>query len=616
MDVSCRIIQHVIYPTAAYSEGSAPTNLPSRGGENAAANTIGWQDSRLHPTNRIDSLDLLDKPLWRMDGSTGLGKQYFVVPLFIPGISPMRLDVFIYDNAMYPQDLREQLDLDVAFHTKEAPRLRRLGISKHILRILQFHTQDGGELAPDVVRELYARGPFGSRIMIENLSADVRACKVRVYGNHALEGDLLSYQELRGIWRRGDGDEQSMTPPRVSIQDLELVQQLYDSISLVRFKTHNGKEPPTAESSFFVLKSVTSEVKYLYHELHALLFLIPPGANVIGRPTHIVTKKCLFGAKNAVVGFVLPFHPTGSLRDVLPVRRIHGTLSSRDQLRWARQIGEALQSVQGKGVFYPDLRLDNVILSNAEDAILVDFEQRGVWCDFSAPEVNFFEYVRLLACDDADGDFTIPDDMRERYRQVLAGCRPDWSWDWLERIRSETKYSKPDKSYNIAWLCLTEREQEAATVYMLGRVLWCIFEGVSAPHRGAFWQSYRWEPDVEFPNFRRTPVAVRGLLQRCFRFGDVPVEEPCRFVRLGSRMYMKKKSADGSDDEYLLSAENLEEDARVFWRRRLEETNDWIRDRRTRLAAGDADETFGRPSLAMIVKELAALEAQLAPGDD
>jgi len=361
---------------------------------------------------------------------------------------------------------------------------------------------------------------------------------------------------------------------------------------------------------------VTSEVRYLYHELHALLYLIPPGPNVIGKPTHIVTKQCLFGAKNAVVGFILPFHPIGSLRDILPALGLHGRLELRDQLRWARQIATALQSIWESGIFYPDLRLDNTLLSRAGDVILVDFEQRGVWCGFSSPEVNFFDYVHLLASDDPDGDFAIPDDTRERYRQVLAGCREDWDWEWLERTMGETKYSKPDKSYNIAWLCLTKREQEASMVYMLGRLLWCVFEGVSAPHRGSFWQSYRLEPDVEFPNFRRTPEALRGLLRSCFRFGSAPAEEPDRFARLGSRLYMKKKAARGSDADYVLSAENLQADAREFWHHKLAETDDWIRERSRRLATGDADETFGRPSLATVAQELSALEVRLASDDD
>ena len=42
---------------------------------------------------------------------------------------------------------------------------------------------------------------------------------------------------------------------------------------------------------------------------------------------------------------------------------------------------------------------------------MVDFEQRGVWCEFAAPEVNAIDYIRHLAVDEE-----IPGRIRERIR--------------------------------------------------------------------------------------------------------------------------------------------------------------------------------------------------------
>ena len=79
-------------------------------------------------------------------------------------------------------------------------------------------------------------------------------------------------------------------------------------------------------------------------------------------------------------------------------------------------------------------------------------------------------------------------------------------------------YSWPTLGYNIPWSCLTKTEQEACEVYMLGRVMWCIFEARSAPQRAAglavvplgnLWSS--------FQVTRCTPQPIRDLIDRCTR---------------------------------------------------------------------------------------------------
>lgn len=42
-------------------------------------------------------------------------------------------------------------------------------------------------------------------------------------------------------------------------------------------------------------------------------------------------------------------------------------------------------------------------------------------------------------------------------------------------------YDNPDHGYYNTWASLSSPEQEAAEVFMLGKVLWCIFEGVISP---------------------------------------------------------------------------------------------------------------------------------------
>ncbi|OAA68490.1 Protein kinase-like domain protein [Niveomyces insectorum RCEF 264] len=668
MDLSFRAIHSVVHPTAAFSQPEDDANRSIQGDECSGGDDDGddgnccdglgdgdtWNHSQLNPKNRIDSLEPLSRPLWRIDGSAGFGTQYYAHPLFLTNLPPMHIDVFIHEGASYPPTLRALLDLDKAFHIKDAARVRRLGVAQYILRILQRHTtHPNGALHGDVVRDLYHRGPLGSRIVIENLSCHIHEASIVVSRNYPLEADLLSYRQLVQMW--GLEERKDSLPPEVDIANVRLVRQLFDSICEVYIdegggdddddngddddddKGHGHHRRHHHERGPVVLKSLASSVKYMYHELRAVLKDIPPHEHVALKPLHIVTKQCLFGGKRGVVGFTMPYYPTGSLRDILPMLRIHGRLALADQLRWSIQVTRAMCHVWHQGhSFYPDLRLDNIVLTAPApegDAVMVDFEQRGVWCSFSAPEVDFLENLRILACDDPENELSVPEAVYEKYKQELVECymaakaadgrdghhghhgikgkngkqprnnNPSW-WSTFGCLEEETKYKNPKLGYNVPWICLTKGEREAAMVYMLGRLLWCIFEGVSAPHRGAVWQSYPREPEVEFPHYRRTPPAVQALITRCF--GDAGAREQSKFMRRASKLYMKadcdvkgesdhhgknagihgrtsSSSGGGGGAEYKLVSEDLEAKARRFWRKRLEEGETWLRERNRRL---------------------------------
>lgn len=164
---------------------------------------------------------------------------------------------------------------------------------------------------------------------------------------------------------------------------------------------------------------MTSYTKYLYHELRQLL-IIQSHPNVMARPTHLITKKCTFGSKTAVLGFTLELHVHGSLRDLIPFLQVHNQVSLADKAKWSVQLASALVHLRETcGIFYPDLRLDNIVLTGSGDVVMVDFEQRGVWCEFAAPEVNAIEYVRLLAVDD-----DIPSEIKDKYAAILTSMLP------------------------------------------------------------------------------------------------------------------------------------------------------------------------------------------------
>ncbi|GAW18224.1 hypothetical protein ANO14919_076980 [Xylariales sp. No.14919] len=569
MDLSQRAVEEAVHPTAAF--------LRASGGEarlySEDAPQPSWDDSLLNPKNRIDSLDLPDSPLWRIDGCTGLGTQYYAVPICLSNVPPMRMDVFIPEDQ--PSHIREQLDLHKAFHTKDAPRLSKLAITKHIIRTLQIWTKSTFEDL-DAFERFYKSKPFGSRLVFENLSFDTRQINVKVGPNHNLELQLLSLKRLTALWG-------TMLQPLevVDFFDVHVVSILHDSVCLVRI-----------QGQLFIFKALVSGVKYLYHELKTLC-TVEPHANIISRPIHLIRKACSFGGKHAIVGFTTFYHQHGNLRDLLPQLRIHDRLRREDQLRWSIQVIQALEHLRTRSsTYYPDLRLDNLVMSKNFDIVMVDFEQRGVWCEFAAPEVNAIEYMRLVAADDR-----IPSEVSSKYQEIMRNLVPDY-----DRLQ-EDRYTNPQDGYNASWIALNPEEQEMAEVYMLGRLLWCIFEGVSGPQKAAVWQSYRWESNLEFPEYERTPPELREVIDRCTRgrrqnLGSI-------IVRHQSHLLLRHRLEEDHDANQVQAA------AMAHWVAELKWAEEFLSERNRLREQGLWNYNYyNRPRLEEVLDSLLKIQAQ------
>lgn len=641
MELSARTIHCVVHPTAAFvSTEGYPAPCFSCGSHPAGRHggDVDWSDSQLNPKNRVDSLDALPQPLWQMAGCTGLGTQFHALPTFFKlSIPPLRIDVFIPEPNTVDLLVRDVLDLDVAFHTRDNHRVRGLAITRHILRTLQIWTLEGlkdgaNEFVPgdlDSFEAFYRSLPFGSRIVFENLTLNIRDIRITVAPTHYLERYLRSAEALETYWggneaQAAGGRTALPLPPSVDYLRVSVVNQLHDSVSVVQI---DGQGP------LWILKALTSHSKYLYHELRILLSM-EPHPNIISRPAHLVTKRCSFGSKTAVLGFTEEFHEPGSLRDAVPLLAIHGQLTRQMQLRWSRQLASALVHIRSRArTFYPDLRLDNIVLSRDGDVIMVDFEQRGVWCEFAAPEVNAVEYVRLLAIDE-----DIDESVRERHAAILLDLLPPEARGPLGDgapagigsalgLPEREEYAGNDGTvaggYNVAWACLTPEEQEAAEVYMLGRVLWCIFEGVCSPQVGAIWQSYRRESDLEFPAFRNTPPRVRDLIDRCTRGRREPLSR--LIVRRGRALVMRDRSkvaASGSGEASATAAAHVDghidgpaearlvqRTANAWWTKEVDVADRWLEKRAALIKAGEYDGNYwGRPKMAEVLAKLEDLE--------
>lgn len=615
MNLSHQAIHDVIHPTAIY--WTTPNVSISIDRDHQLSRPLpidsdtSWEDSQLNPKNRIDSLAPLIAPLWRIDGCAGLGTQFYAVPLFLEDAPPMRWDVFICEDGAKSPLLRELLDLDTVFHVRDQARVQRQGVCQYILRALQGWTVKYGL---DKFREAYYSQPFGTRIIFNNLPLDVRDVDVRIVLAHDVEAHHCSIKELADLWHL---DVEKQMPPTVDIYDLSYVQQLHDSVCTVRSRnaqTSDGYQNGT-QKGLWVLKALTSSLKYMYHELRNLLHM-PPHENIIARPTRLVTKKGRMNKhRELVVGFLVPFYSGGGLRDQLPLLRMHELLKFEDQMRWCWGICQGILHIHNEAtIYYPDLRLDQIVFPNDEKKrpIILDFEQRGVWCEFGPPEINALEYMKVLALDedeyggeeifDLELSGSLPS--RQHYSDILTRLCPDWR----NLASNNTQYDNPPKGYNIAWMCLTPQEQDHAEVYMLGRLMWCIFEGMSAPQRGAVWQSYHNEPGFDFPEFRRTPRALRSLITRCTQGHRDQLSN--HIVRKGSKIVLRNdpKKGDGTPVE-------IKSVAKEFWMKEVTWAEAFVLERERSMEEGSWDENFfNRYKLKGVVAHLAELIALMVSG--
>lgn len=548
MELNSENVARLLYPVAAFEspptisvDASYKAGLAQLKPKNLT-HTTTWEASILNPKNRIDSLAWPSNAKWRVDGSTGMGTQFYTVPIFLRHPVPMRIDTFIPERKEIPPTLQAVLDIGSAFYTRDV-RVAQLGIARYIVRVLDHWSGQISDFAA-----FYTNLPFGSRIVFHNIEADIRSVRIQILHTHFLERQLLSVGSLQAMWKLPSDSWPAVT----DISKVTLVQQLHDSVSLVKYAGQTR-----------IMKSLTSSPKYLYHELRVLLTM-SPHPNIISKPSHLIVKQCNFGSKIAVVGFILDYHSGGTLRDVLPLRRTLGTHSLRlqDQVVWSTQLTEALIHIRDEGVMYCDLRLDNIVLGSKSDRIvMIDFEGRGVGTFMSAPEITFIEHIHSLA---RESEENVGQVELNRYKRLRDGYMRGCSMPTPTEM-----YRNPRHGYCVSWLCLSEKEREAAQVYMLGKVLWGIFEGVGSPEKGVMVEHLR-EDALEYPEWRNAPEIIRELVNACCSCGRRYEKFP--LVRKGQLLCMRNTDATET-------AEQVRAAAIGWWKAEVREAEEFLKQR-------------------------------------
>ena len=201
---------------------------------------------------------------------------------------------------------------------------------------------------------------------------------------------------------------------------------------------------------------------------------------------------------------------------------------------------------------------------STEHAVLCDFEQRGNWHEWCAPEVLYRQYAVNLQNFSRIG--TVP----ERWQMLIGAYLP------YSRTRSSAIEAK-----NTAWFSLSPASQEKAMVYSLGLFIYCVFEGVSNL-RVNIANAYRHDPDIEFPEFRRAPADIRELVRRCtIDSPDWPENRDTllpprssRVIRIHDKLYGARYQSSGCLGNVV---EDVVETGLVWWTTELERAENFLK---------------------------------------
>ncbi|KAL2009022.1 hypothetical protein VTN00DRAFT_7216 [Thermoascus crustaceus] len=508
--------------------------------------------------NQSDNFDVPNGYKWRLDGVSSDGTRFFAYPELAANDMPMRIDVYIRDQAEHSSLTRHVLHTNGTMFCKSIEDIRGLRFSRHLLKSLELWSSNQPNF-----EEMYFQLPFGSYIAVDTISLYVRNMNIHCVPCYETEQQWLSPAQLQKLWH-SDVPVQSW-PDMIPLTQLSLQTQPRDSISLVTI-------PHLGSSRIFVFKSILHDMRYMYHELKMLLSM-PPHPNIIQKPLYLVTHQRRFGGIG-VCGFILSYYPLGTLQQMLWQASISNTIHMKTRCQWAREITEALLHIQStsSAEFYTGLKPGNIVMTRRGDnndrveTVLLDFEQRTGRYTWSPPEVRYVSYFEHVVASE-----TAPMEIKEKYRAMLRAYYPDWQPDWLVR-----PYRNPRLGYSGPWLALTPQERESAEVFMLGKLLWCIFEGVPCIDDGLNFDTFR-EPYCaqRFPGFRRSPQLIRDCIRRCTAGapewrGRFPAVAKC-----GNKLFPYGwDSSCGSDDDNDQVAEAVSEEdtlqaAKTWWEEEL-----------------------------------------------
>ncbi|XXH04120.1 hypothetical protein Hte_010532 [Hypoxylon texense] len=529
---------------------------------------------------------------WDIEHSE-FGTSYAAIPNFLGPLPPSRIDVVIPDQTQWPPSLWSQLDARDSVHVTGS-RINSLGISTYLRDGLQSWS-DNIENFADVYRDL----PFGSTILLNNMAEDVGSLDFQIMPNKTLmqSGIFLSAEELRAMW----GYRESDMPPTMPYTKMLRLKQLSGDAILV-WVSGEGKY----EDAMMVFKSTKGNPARTYHEIKVLLAL-EPLKTIAGRPRKLITIP----SSGAVCGFLMTYYKGGNLEDILPERRLKGTLAYYQQAYWSVDLTKSLLHIQkSPAKFCSDLRLDQWVLSKQADgpevAVLLDLEQSRNIYNWAPPEIYYLEWIAELGSRAYSRGRDLPDDIITKYQDILNRYLQSRGFPSPLEGRP-SHYDNPPHGWHWPWLTSSPAEQEAGMVYMLGRALWCIFEGVGDADV-VLGRSNVYDGRQRFPEFVRTPPAMRWIIQTCTLGAREWIDGPIKIYRRGGKVFPLGRTGWCGEPEGTF--EETKETVRLFWQDEMRKAERFV-EARMRHDKNEASESdlellhyLKRPTLKQVLSRL------------
>jgi hypothetical protein len=446
---------------------------------------------------------------WRIDGASDCGRRILAVPIHpLQAFAPLRIDVYLPDLCELSAYLYWSLDCLSCVHVRDA-RFGKLGLACHVRKALQ-HWSSRFEDFPAFYNSL----PFGTRICFMSVETDPNAIAVHVIPSRPLKA-MLGVGELAAFLQLSS----EQLPPVVPLRLLRLKRQLNERVGIVQLREYNG-----IEAEEFVFKSSSGNLERTYHEIKTL-FELEGLPNICERPAYLVTESLASSSNPIVVGFLLKLYSGGSLGSILATKDRRLRALGEEKLVWSKQITQLLRAIViDRRSFYSDLKCENIVLSSPlvgkRNIVFVDFERTGVGSDWAAPEIRMLERLHWVVKSNKCRE------TRREYAELL-------------QIALETNHDDPEAVFRNMngrsrpfWLNLRMAEKESATVFTLGKVLYCIFENVAASTNVINPSSADESPTAKFPDFTNTPQPLRALIMNCTAGAvNTPLE------RIGNTLY-------------------------------------------------------------------------------
>lgn len=591
MNIANSLRPHYVFCTAGFMP------FPDLGGY------VNYKDEKASDAADADwsSVSAPDKKSgWRIDGAT-FGVKYSAIPVFLSSIAPSRIDVCIPDQTKWSPDTWSALGAKDSVHTSGL-RIRELGIANHLCRALEHWSSSIPNFS-----EHYRTLPFGSSIIVSNVEADVSCMQIAFKPNDLLWHRLLSEEALRVMWKN-DGVEM---PPSIDYRQLRYEKQLSQDVTVVTV-------PMSAGHQLMVFKSQTKSCSELYHEVKVLLTL-PRSVYIAEPPAFLVTTNQSDRHDSRVCGFLMKYYELGTLYTILPQRRREGTLALEQQIQWAKDITSALMHVISvPGNFYSDLRMDNIVLSansdGSETAMLIDFEQSRNVYNWAPPEIYYMEWMAELGYEDLGCSDAVDQETRHKYSTLLERFLSIRQHPTVVHGPPE-KYDNPPHGWYYPWLASTPQEQEACEVYLLGKALYCLFEGL-ADHSIILGRSTTNEGEQLFPEFRHTPPPLRALIKQCTAGAREWKDGPMKITRCGGKVFPFGKT--GMNGEKEATFEETKNAIKDFWQNEMRNAEAFI-SAKSRYESGEADDNdlelldyLRRPKLAHVMHTLGSFHMSLS----